>query len=366
MRRVFAVIGGTVVAVVLVLVALEVGTRVLVGAPPPTERIVMGNAVYAYHPWSGHRATPGFTYKHLSINRRGWRGPDRLDAKPPGVRRAILLGDSVAFSSYEVEESATIAGYLETFLRERLGGSWEAINMAVPAGQSHTSLATLAHEGIHLAPDVVIVLNGANDVVPLSPSWPEGPLFSHLVWPKVQLGMADLYDPRTGRGRVGANLRLLLAESAFYRRVAAPPRVSFVWPDRLTRTDRIDEFVRSVEAMHFLARGAGATFVHFLQPYLSLRHGRIGPREEAIIRGDEASWGPGLYRFMDMAMPVLADRLQSAGRARGFRAVDLTRFFVEESIFSDHVHFIERDPSESVANRRLAGRMVDDVAATLR
>jgi hypothetical protein len=366
MRRAFALIGATVVAVVLTLAALEIGTRVLVGAPPATERIVMGNAVYAYHPWSGHRATPGFTYKHLSINRRGWRGPDRPDAKPPGVRRALLLGDSVAFSSYELRDSATIAGYLEVFLHERVGGRWEVVNMAVPAGQSHMSLATLAHEGIHLAPDVVVVLNGANDVVPLSPSWPDGPLFSYLVWPLVQLGMADLYDPRTGRGHVGRNLRLLLAESAFYRRVAAPRRASFVWPDRVTRTDRIDEFARSVEAMHFLARGAGATFVHFLQPYLSLRHGTIGPHEEGVIRGDEATWGQGMYRFMDLAMPALAERLQSAGRASDFRAVDLGRFFGEANVFSDHVHFIERDPSESVFNRRLARRMVEDIAAALR
>lgn len=368
MRRYFALIGWTVVVVVLLLGLLELGTRALVGAPVTTEKIVLENAAYAYHPWSGHRGTPGFSYKFMSFNSRGWRGPERALTKPPGVRRVVLLGDSVAFSSYHIRDSATIAGYLERLLREKTGAPWEVINMACPSGTSHMSVAVLAHEGIGFAPDVVVALNGANDIATLRPTSPDRPQFSEVHWPFIQTRMARLYDPRTGRGRVADNLAMLLNESAFYRRFLAPPRRDYPssWPDRLTKAGPLDDFVRNTETLHFLARGAGAKFVHFLQPYLSLRHSKIGPQEEKVIRDHEAVAGLGRFRFLDIAYPVLAERVQSAARSRGFRSVDLSHFFTEEQTFGDPVHFIEKSPDESVFNRRLAVRMVDEIAAELR
>ena len=368
LQRLFAMIGATVVVVVVLLGLLEAGTRLVVGAPTVTEKIVVDNAAYAYHPWSGHRATPGFSYKYMSINSRGWRGPERSEAKPPGVRRLLLLGDSVAFSSYHIRESATIAGYLERFLREKTGGSWEVINMACAGGTSHLSLAVLAHEGIHLAPDVVVALNGNNDISLLDPTRPAGPRFSPVYWPLIQLKMDRLYDPRTGRGHVGDNLAMLLAESPFFRRFAEtrPRHVPSSWPDRITKIERVDDFVRNTVALHFLSNGTRAKFVHFLQPYLSLEHNTIGPNEEKAIRGQEAVAGKGLYRFLDIAFPVLSERVRATARTHGLRAVDLAHFFTEENVFGDRVHFIERDADESVFNRRLALRMTEDIAAELK
>lgn len=58
--------------------------------------------------------------------------------------------------------------------------------------------------------------------------------------------------------------------------------------------------------------------------------------------------------------------MQDAARKHGFRAVDLSHFFTEGNVFGDRVHFIEKDPDESVFNRRLARRMTEEIVAALK
>jgi hypothetical protein len=247
-----------------------------------------------------------------------------------------------------------------------MGGEWEVINMACPSGTSHTSVAVLAHEGIRFAPDVVVALNGNNDITTTSnPANPDGPRYSHVYWPLIQARMARLYDPRTGRGHPGDNLAMLLAESAFYRRLVPTQRLwssPASWPDRIT-PGRVDDFVGNTETLHFIAKGAGAKFTHFLQPYLSPGHNKIGAREQQLIRDHETAKGQGFFRLLDSGFPVLAERVQTAARTHGFRAVDLSHFFTEEGVFGDHVHFIEKDADESVYNRRLALSMAEAIVA---
>jgi hypothetical protein len=271
----------------------------------------------------------------------------------------------VAFSSYHIRDSATIAGYLERFLREKMGGAWEVINMACPSGTSHMSVAVLAHEGIRFAPDVVVALNGNNDVTASNPANPEGPRFSHVYWSPIAARMARLYDPRTGRGQLRDNVAMVLAESAFYRRLVPTQRLwsaPAAWPDRIP-PGRVDDFVGNTEALHFIAKGAGAKFTHFLQPYLSREHNTMGAREQQLIRDNETAKGQGFFRLLDNEFPVLAERVQTAARTHGFLAVDLSHFFTEEGVFGDHVHFIEKDADESVYNRRLALVMAEAIVA---
>ena len=160
----FAFIGYVILVTVGIIFMLEIGSRVFFNSSQPFEKITLENFAYAYHPWSHHRATPGFRFGDMSINRFGWRGKERSIKKPAFVKRVILLGDSVAFGSWLLKEEATISGYLENILKEKTGEAWEVLNMACPGGVGEMSLAALAHEGIHYAPDVVVALNGANDI----------------------------------------------------------------------------------------------------------------------------------------------------------------------------------------------------------
>jgi hypothetical protein len=130
----------TLIVTALVLIALEGLTRLI--WTDPLGRVSLENAAYAFHPWAGYRVTPGFNFRHLRINRYGWRGPEPIRTKPSGTWRVLLLGDSVAFSSFWVSDNATVAGYLQALLARATSRPSEVLNMAQPGGLSEVSLAT--------------------------------------------------------------------------------------------------------------------------------------------------------------------------------------------------------------------------------
>ncbi len=356
-------VGFTLISLLLVLASLELGTRAFFSVPVTSKEIVAENASSAYHPWADHRMTPGFTFKCMSINRYGWRGPEFPQHKASGVKRVILLGDSVAFSSFHICDDVTIAGYLQKFLAEKTGEPWEVINMAVPGGNGRIALATLAHEGIHFEPDVVVALNGNNDLVVLRGDGPIGhPPFMTIPWHQTQVELQQLYDPRTGRGSPMQNLLILLNESAFFRQLgqhmAAAVRPQVPW--EIKDPNQLKYFVETQVAISYLAKGAGARFVHFVQPYLSVSHKKIGPQERAVIAKLEAARGQSYLAFLDRAYPLLRDMMAEAARTHGFRSVDLTQLFTDGDVFADQSHF-----RDETGNERVAGRMAEEILIAL-
>ena len=214
----FAFVGFTGVTTLLLLLLMEVGSRLFLSTPSHFENIGLKNFSYAYHPWSSVRNTPGFRYKDtLRINKMGWRGPEWKREKPAGVKRVLLLGDSTAFSSFYIHEKATIAGYLERYLNKATKQKWQVLNMAVSGGFSRMSLAALAHDGTTLSPDAVFVLNGRNDSGAALTQQVGIPEYDILAG-SASLLYGDMWDPRTGRSpRPFRLMGVLLQESHFFR-----------------------------------------------------------------------------------------------------------------------------------------------------
>lgn len=167
-----ALVGASIaLAVVLTLVgALELGARLLRDEPfvagLPVGTPEEGCAVH--DPDRGWRNKPGvrtrvvaprFEYA-VSINSRGLRDREHDHAKPPGVRRVALLGDSVAWG-WGVDDGAGFADLLE----DRLGPGVEVINLAVPGYSTDQHLATLTDEAARYDPDLVLLCFVLNDVL---------------------------------------------------------------------------------------------------------------------------------------------------------------------------------------------------------
>jgi len=337
--------------------------------------IHVGNFAYAYHPWAASRATPGFSTGPMTINKYGWRGKEHDRKKPAGTRRVLLLGDSVAFSSPELHEEAIIAGYLQAALTESDGQVWEVINMAVPGGTGAKALATLAHEGIHFEPDVVVALNGANDLVPLTNIGPNVGIdpFSFVAWDGVHSQMQRLLDPRTGRGTAADNLTILVQESALYRYMSKsfskwlPKRPPQEWPAVINHPEMLQPFIDGQIAIHYLARGAGAVFIHYVQPYLSLRHRkRLDAADRDALKVHETAFGATYPAFIDQGFPILRDKMQEAAQLHGFKCVDLSLLLIdEEHPFSDTVHTTYASSTESAPNKKIARAMADAILSAL-
>jgi hypothetical protein len=99
------------------------------------------------------------------INSRGYRDFERTQAKPPGVRRVVSLGDSFAWG-VGVEFDDTYAQRVERTLCRRRRTPWQVVSLAQPGMNSVAEAAQLAAEGLDYEPDVVVlgyVLNDSED-----------------------------------------------------------------------------------------------------------------------------------------------------------------------------------------------------------
>jgi hypothetical protein len=133
-------------------------------APPPD--------ITSFDPRLGWRNTPGASGIHRtrdytvreSIDSLGFRGPELTIAKPAGVRRIALLGDSFV-DGYTTSFETTAGEVLERQLNAHDGkDDWEVIN-AGTAGYSTDQELLLYRESVRrFKPDEVILLFYVNDV----------------------------------------------------------------------------------------------------------------------------------------------------------------------------------------------------------
>lgn len=101
----------------------------------------------------------------VETNRIGLRGPEVACPKPEGLKRILMLGDSLVFG-WGVPQEKTIA----MLLQEKLSGSgsaYEVVNMGV--GNYNTTMETelFKRVGLALQPDAVILVFFVNDPEPI-------------------------------------------------------------------------------------------------------------------------------------------------------------------------------------------------------
>ncbi|CAN7384666.1 SGNH/GDSL hydrolase family protein [Bradyrhizobium sp. LjRoot220] len=387
LRTTSLILGNTVLLTIVCLAIGEWWARSVAPPVPEATKITVENQHAAYHPWAGYRNTPGFRYElgnwvPVVINSWGWRGPEPRIERSKAVRRALLVGDSVGFSGWGGREEATVGGALKRALELRTGEPWEVINTSVGGGFSSASLGTLAHDGMQFRPDVVISLNGINDILVLDERatilrFGEG-LFKRSVYHKTQVDIGSIFDPRTGKIQQLGVLHQLAASSALVRlalplfaaRQAVHPfegktagRFAPTSEGYSTANlERLDGYINNQLAMSYLAEGSGAKFVGFLQPYFSLKHKIVGEADKAVIKMTE----PSLLKWMDDVYPVLRSKLQAAASKNpSYHYVDLSLMFIREQVFDDLAHMKFETAQLSTGNEMMASRMADEIVRVL-
>jgi lysophospholipase L1-like esterase len=97
----------------------------------------------------------------VRVNRFGLRGAEIAGDPPDGVRRILVLGDSVAYG-WGLAEADTLPVLLEDELL-RLGREVEVLNAGVPGYDTQSAVALLRHSGLSLAPDELVLSVSLND-----------------------------------------------------------------------------------------------------------------------------------------------------------------------------------------------------------
>jgi GDSL-like lipase/acylhydrolase family protein/acetyltransferase AlgX (SGNH hydrolase-like protein) len=118
----------------------------------------------------------------VRTNGAGFRGGPLPRTKPPGVYRIVALGDSFTFG-FGVREGQAWPARLAARLNARTGGTprVEVVNLGVPGTGPRDYLWHLAHTGLALEPDLVVVgvfANDLNDVYQLDRFGTRSPLFT--------------------------------------------------------------------------------------------------------------------------------------------------------------------------------------------
>lgn len=148
------------------LVCGEIAARIWVAMRWPPERIeqltthtaVRGR--FASHPYLPFVLNPSFA----DHNALGFRGAELAPDKPAGVRRVACVGASTTYGLDVTAEEANPAQLGALLGREH--GRWEVINAGVPGWVSSESLVDLELRVLPLQPDVVVILQGRNEVFP--------------------------------------------------------------------------------------------------------------------------------------------------------------------------------------------------------
>lgn len=114
----------------------------------------------------GYRLRPGIDTRargvHVATNARGLRGGEIADTPPPGVRRVLVIGDSVAFG-FRLEQADTFPVRLEHELEARDAGWWEVLNAGVEGYNTVYQRAYLRSSLLDLKPETIVLVFNLND-----------------------------------------------------------------------------------------------------------------------------------------------------------------------------------------------------------
>lgn len=153
---------------------LEIGARLwlnYVATPDQYDRYVLFTSIdpkefaWTPHPYLVYSPTPNYKKGQTSHNSLGYRNDEISLKKPNGVYRIVALGGSSTYDVRIEDNKKTFTAQLEKLLKDQYGyKKVEVINAGVPGYNSWEMLSNLEFRVLDLAPDLVIIYEGTNDV----------------------------------------------------------------------------------------------------------------------------------------------------------------------------------------------------------
>ncbi len=267
---------------VLLALGVFLGLAALEGATRMVLRVQ--SSKLGYSPVRGRRA-------HEPVNRAGYRDAEHTREKPPGVRRAVFVGDSFTFGAGILLDD-TYARRVERGLSAERSERWESIILAMPGIDTEQEETILRKEGFGYSPDLVVlgyVLNDAEDPGAAerrrAMDWTEteAEKRTHPFWRRSALLslVADrLHATRENRARIENHLALYrdgapgfvavkksLNTMAAACRERGVPFVVVLFPLFANPLDDNYPFASIHEKVGAVVRSAGATLVDLLPYY---------------------------------------------------------------------------------------------------
>jgi hypothetical protein len=269
-----------------------------------------------------------WTRRYVSLNGEGFRDVPHAKARPPGVRRLLVVGDSYAFGSGVNDVGDRLGEQLAGLLSERLGARWQSMSAALGDSDTLDEIGYLERMEPYDR-DAVLLVYVFNDIDYLAP------VTSRTVLTEHQSGIAGRIHPA----------RLAFLNSYLFQELFVRGRLaSYAMSDDLTPSER----AYADDAILDRHLGDLARFVE-----RASRGGTpvwIAPFDVAARDGN---------RFADRY-----ERFVSRAAARGLPVVSLAGAFDGEDRADLRVNRLDGHPNAR-ANRLAAEKLAPILAAAL-
>lgn len=156
-----------IISLIFALVLAEGAVRVL-GIAPEVAAVSRYQFRLSPNQLIGYEPIPNVGYSNETLERKGkvnaygYRDFWHAKKKPPGVKRVVVIGDSITAGLNIPTFSSTLPSYLQNFL-DSSGVTAEVINFGVSGYNTQQEVETLRVRGTAYAPDVVILQYCLND-----------------------------------------------------------------------------------------------------------------------------------------------------------------------------------------------------------
>jgi len=273
------------------------------------------------------KMTPGYSDGELSINEKGFRGPDFSEEKPAHTFRIIVLGDSVTFG-FKVRQEDTYAQKLSLLLSQAASKRRiEVINAGVIGYSSWQGRKLYETRLARHSPDVVVVLFGYNDH--------HGAVFTD----REKYQRRDLEALTAYLGRISLFKAMVRALGGPLREEPSP-RVS------------LDEFEENLRAIDGMARARGGRSVFLTVP---VRPGvPLVENFRAVDSGADGKTTRVWHRQIDFAVQVFDPKWSPTLLQHFLASADLARFASDPENLSRLVALTRRYPDFPIFHYLLA------------
>jgi lysophospholipase L1-like esterase len=302
----------------------------------------------AYRPYVERRRIPNQHFENININKWGYRGPEFTLGKPDGLFRIILFGGSFVWGTGAIRDYETISGHLQKLLEKRYKGrKFEVINAGETGYVTTQERILFLEESILFSPDLVIFIDGANDVMVVFGGKPAG-FPAHYEAFNERLS-ADYKEPIEKtleeqveflRNQVRLNLQrpnlkgsseLLIIDTvlSYVRKLGNNKDLS---------TQIAAKHFHNAKIIHEISKARGINCLFAIQPTIYIDK-PLTSNEGKMVQYYEKRFH-GIGRFYRSVYPRYRDILSQEMNKEGIPFCDLTVVFRENSSnqFIDHFH----------------------------
>ncbi|MBI2252703.1 MAG: SGNH/GDSL hydrolase family protein [Armatimonadetes bacterium] len=301
-----------------------------------------------YTQYSQARFYP-FENQKVRINSMGFRGKEFRIPKDKNIFRIIILGGSAAFGIGASSDKKTIGGRLEEILNENIKSKhFEVYNMAIPGYISAQELITLQFYGIDFKPDLVIDINGFNDIT-VGMDYDNAP-------PDIDAHSAALINAYRALWETSFPKFLsysLLRWSAFFKYVSdkiGKMKMINYYKNPETRKKiinqdgRIEFYIKNMNTLYALAEHYNFRLAVILQPALIYKN-YLTSLELKHIQEYPASFNARQFypEAAKIYFPIISRRMKMLDNNNKHKFLDFSHIFYanKKDIFIDIVHFTD-------------------------